>query len=671
MSQNKDDITQPSVPEKDSPIEGPMRWFSGFKAKVVTVVAVTMSVYCLCYLLHIFDELGYFIPGIAHRSIFLAFVLTLSFMLMPMSKGAAKGKLPWYDILFILVGVAGPVYNFFTWAENSERYIYGEFHTYELMFLFTTLVAVLEATRRALGLAIPIVTMVFLLHMFYGSYITGPLHAPKVELVDVAHTMLYVDEGLYGIALGVASSIIIAFLIFSRFMFNTGAGDFFINLALSIFGHVRGGPAKVAVVASGFMGMISGSTTGNIAATGVFTIPMMKRTGYTPEFAAAVETVASNGGKIMPPIMGVVAFVMAEWLGIGYWSICLAAFIPAFLYFIAVFIMVDAEAGRLGLKGMPRSECPPMIQTLKGGWIYFVPILGLIFLLGVLMYSPETSILYALAILILLSALKWVFGASNRQGTSFQGAAQSAGKIGVATLKGGAIGVIMPGIACAAAGIIIGTLSVTQIGIVLSDVAVALAGDNLLIMLALAAFACFILGMGMESLPAYIMVVLVVAPAMIAFGVPPLHTHLFVFWWAIVSFITPPVAVGAYVAAGFAGASPMRTGFKAMRLGFCTYTLPFMFVYNPALLLQGSAGEIAVAAVTSLVGTALLAWGIAGYFIRQENRLQQVLLFAAGLSFITLDVKFVVLGLALGAIAIGWQMRGVLGERAGPKMPSG
>ena len=630
----------------------------------MTVVAVLMSIYAILFVGRVIDNLGIFIPQLAHRSLILAFLLTLCFLTLPIRGGKSKNSLPWYDILIILLAIAGPLYNFFTWKGNADRYAYQDLYLFEIVLAFITILAVLEATRRALGLAMPLVALLFLLHMFFGRYIPGVFHVHEVTIVDVATAFIYYDAGIYGVALGVAATIIIMFIIFSQFMFATGAGDFMIKLALSLFGHVRGGPAKVAVVASGFMGMMSGATTANIASTGVFTIPMMKRTGYTPEFAGAVETVASNGGQVMPPIMGLVAFVMAQWLGINYWSIVLVSFIPAFLYFIAVFIMVDSEAAKVGLRGMPRSECPPLLKTLKEGWIFLIPLFLLIFLLGVLMYSPETSILYALGALLLLSVIKWVPGAYKKEDTTVQGAAKSAWKVGVAGLSGGATGMIRPGIACACAGLIIGALSVTQIGIVLSDAAVALAGDNQLILLALAAFACFILGMGMSSLPAYILVVIVVAPALLSFGVSPLASHLFIFWFAIVSFITPPVAIGAYVAAGIAGGSPMKTGLRAVRLGFCTYILPFMFVYKPALLLQGSVGEIILAVITSLVGVALISWGIGGYFLRRENLPQQLLFMAAGIMFATMEPKMVIVALVLGAIVIGWQVGTLLRERA-------
>jgi TRAP transporter 4TM/12TM fusion protein len=352
---------------------------------------------------------------------------------------------------------------------------------------------------------------------------------------------------------------------------------------------------------------------------------------------------------------------------VTYWSIVVAAFIPAILYFIAVFIMVDARAARLGLHGLPRSECPPVFKSLKEGWLFFLPLLTLLFFLGVLLYSPQTSILYALGVLLLLNMSKWVSGASRKEAITVQAASQSAWRVSIKGLRGGAAAMLIPGIACAAAGILLGALSITQIGIPLSEAAVTFAGDNQLVLLILAAFACFILGMGMGSLPAYIMVVIIVAPALLAFGVPPLLTHFFVFWFAITCFVTPPVAVGAYVAAAIAGASPMKTALRAVGLGFCVYTLPFMFVYNPALLLQGSPIEIVLAAVTALVGVSLFSLGIGGHFLRSTNWPQRLLFLAGGAMFMTLNLQMVLIGLALGIIAIGWQIRAVRRERAAEK----
>jgi TRAP transporter 4TM/12TM fusion protein len=637
-------------------------------SKVVTVIGVVTSVYAILFVSHAFDAIGIFIPQLAHRSLILAFLLTLCLLLFP-ARGRSRAGVPWYDVLLILVGIAGPLYNFFTWAGNAERYAYQDFYLFETIFFFTTTLVVLEAGRRAVGLAMPLVALLFLLHMFFGNLLTGVFRVHQVKIPDVVSAFAYHDSGTYGIALGVAATIIIMFIIFSQFMFATGAGDFFIKLALSLFGHVRGGPAKVAVVASAFMGTMSGATTANIASTGVFTIPMMKRIGYKPEFAGGVECAASNGGQIMPPIMGLVAFVMAEWLGIAYWNIVLVSFIPALLYFMAVFIMVDSEAARLGLSGMPRSECPPVLKTLKEGWIFLLPVFLLVFLLGALMYSPETSVLYALGALLLLSLIRGAFGLYQKEGTTVQGVGRSVWRTGISGLKGGATGMVRPGIATACAGLIIGALSITQLGIVLSDAAVALAGGSQLALLLLAAVACFILGMEMTSLPAYIMVVIVVAPALLEFGVPPLSAHLFVFWFAITSFATPPVAVGAYVAAGIAGASPMKTAWRAVRLSFCTYILPFMFVYNPALLLDGSAGEIALVVLASAVGVSLIAWGLGGYLLRRENLLQQLLLLAAGAMFVVLELPIVIAGLILGAAVMGWQVRTLLRERAAVKYP--
>lgn len=628
-----------------------------------------MSVYDILFVLRFFDNIGHSVPQMAHCSLNVAFILTLGFLLLPRRKGEPKDRVPWYDILFIIIGVAGPLYNFFFWLGNAERYAFEQYTPLEVAFVFGTILVLLEAGRRALGLAVPLVQIVFLAHMWFGSHISGPFHVHPVRVTDIVN-FAYHDGGLYGSVMAIASTIIVMFMIFSQFMFATGAGDFFIKFALSLVGPVRGGPAKVAIIGSALLGTITGATMANVAATGVFTIPMMKRVGYKPEFAGAVESVASNGGQIMPPIMGLVAFVMAGWLGIPYWSICVRSFVPALLYFSSVFLMVDAEAGRMGLRGMPRSECPPLLKTINEGWLFFLPLSLLIFLLAVLQYSPQTSITYALGVLLLLSVTKWAFGAYKKGGATVQGAAQSARKVGVTALRGGATGMLIPGIACAGAGLIIGTLQATQIGIVLSDAAITVAGGNQLLLLALAALACFILGMGMSSLPVYIMVVVVVAPALLKFGVPPLLSHLFVFWWALTSFITPPVCGACFMAGAIAGANPLKVGVIATRLGVCTFTLPFMFVYRPALLLQGSTGEIIFAVIAALVGVLFLSWGLAGYALRSTNVSQRLLFLAAGIAFITLELKMVVVGVILGALALGWQIRTLRLERAAIKVPS-
>ena len=643
----------------------------GWKVKITTAVAVLMSLYHIIFVSHGFDALDIYIMSVPHRSLSLAFLLALTFLVLPGRK-ADKGKVRWYDILLIVVGIAGPLYNFFTWDVNiNQRYAFGKLNTYDLALGITTVITVLEATRRAIGIGFPIVVIAFLGYMILGSNFSGVLRVQSVTLTEVINFLVYQDSGIYGVAYGVAATVIIMFIIFSQFLFVTGAGDFFINIALSLMGHVRGGPAKVAILSSALMGTVSGSTTANIASTGTFTIPMMKRIGYAPEFAGAVETVASNGGQIMPPVMGLVAYVMAEWLGMPYWSICVAAIIPALLYYIAVFVMVDAEAAKLHLHGLPRAECPRLSKVLPQGWVFILPLALLIYLLGVMGYSPQFAALYALATLLIIGIIKWVLGASKRGGTNARAAVRSAYSTTVSGLSGGATSLIQAGMGCACAGILIGAMAVTQLGLKMADTAVAISAGNQMILLILAGFTCFILGMGMGSLAIYIMVVIVVAPALLQIGVPSLASHMFVFWFALTCFLTPPVAVGAFVAAGIANASPMKTAWRATMLGFCTFTLPFMFVYKPALLLIGaSPGDIAVAVIMALIGIVLLSWGLSGYALMVTNLLQRSLLLLSGLLFIIMDWRLGLVGIAIGSVVLVWQIRSILRQRAQVKVQS-
>ncbi|MFH0914336.1 MAG: TRAP transporter fused permease subunit [Chloroflexota bacterium] len=652
-----------SQERKDSPLSPGMRMLTGVSGKAVTIISVLMSLYALLYSGRLFDRLGLYIPAVPHRSLILAFVLALCFLLLPMGKRQNKNRLPWYDIILALIAVSGPLYNFFFWERNIDRYAFSQFYPYETILCYTTVLTLLEASRRVIGLAFPLVAVGFLLYTFFGPYVPGALRIPFLSFADITLYLTYQDSGVYGIALGLASTVILMFIIFSRFLFVTGAGEFFINLALSLMGHVRGGPAKVSVVASALFGTVSGSTTANVASTGVFTIPMMKRIGYRPEFAGAVESVASNGGQIMPPVMGMVAFLMAEFLGVSYWSICVAAFVPALLYYIAVFVMVDAEAARQGLSGLPRSECPSFIKTLKSGWIFLLPLVGLVYLLGVLQYSAETSVLYATGMIIILAILKWAFGAYQRHESLAQRHLGSAYKMGISGLSGGAIGIIPVATGCALAGVVIGAMSITQLGLKMADLAVSIAAGNQLVLLMLAAVACFILGMGMSSLPAYIMVVIVVAPALLRMGVPALSSHFFVFWWSLTSFITPPVAMAAYVAAAIAQTSPNKVALNATRLGICTFVLPFMLVYNPALMLKGTLPEILQAVLLALIGVVLLSWGLGGYALKRTSPWQRVFLLIAGIVFMTMDIRLALGGIVLGATTIIWQMRDKLRER--------
>ncbi len=630
------------------------RVFDGIKGKIVTMICIAMSTYCLCFSLRIFDNVGYFIPFISHVAIFLAFLLDIGFLLLPAKSKEKKGVLPWYDVIFIFASTASLIYLFFTYDANAERYTFMSFTDVEIVMGVLTLIGVLEITRRALGFAMPLVSLLFIALMFWGTHLKGAFKIRPIGVDEAVGNLIYHNVGILGVAMETAATIIVMFVIFSSLLFIMGGGDFFIKLATCLVGRFRGGHAKIAVLASAFMGMMSGSTTANVASTGVLTIPMMKKAGFTPEYAGAVEAVSSNGGQIMPPIMGLVAFVMADWLGISYWYLAVCAVIPALFYFAAVLIMVDCESRRLKIKGVPVEALPKTINTLKEGWYYILPILGLVYFLGFLRYSAEAAVMYAIGLLLAVYFLKEFVEVWQKRKV-FKQVTKEFKVIVVNTLKSSAIGMLKPGIACACAGIIIGSLSVTQIGLVIADSLISLAGSSQLLLLLMAAFACFVFGMGMSSLPAYMIVAIFVVPALSKFGVPDLASHFFIFWFAITSFITPPVALGAFVAAGIAGGKPFETALYSTKIGFCSFTLPFLFVYNPALLLMGTTTEIVSAAITGLIGVTYICFGISGYAINKCNFVERIALVVCGIILAAINGFETIIPITIGLLILIYQ----------------
>ncbi len=507
--------------------------------KATALVSIVMCLYHITFISGLFHRVGLYVLLQSHVGISLGFILILAFLIFPAKKGAKRDKLPWYDFLFILGAVAATGYYAFFYDIVEAHLTHAAPTAGDMILLLVLIVTLFEAARRIIGLAMPIIVACFLVYTFTSEYFPGFLLV-KSPTLERTVTYLYLSgEGIFGLIMRVAATIIIIFLIFSQFLMGSGAGKFFINLAFALVGHVRGGAAKAAIVASAGMATISGTISGNVAATGAVTIPMMKSIGYKPEFAAAVEAVASKGGQLTPPVMGAIAFVMAEMTGIPYWDIALAAAVPAFLYFLALFIQVDLEAGKLGLKGLPRSELPSLKKTLKEGWFYLIPLIMLVVFLGVLRLSPELSGLYAVAILVLVTA----FNKKARMGLKkIMNAFAGTGRL-----------FCTAGITLALAGIILGVLAVTGVGVRLGTGITGIAGGNMLLLAAMTALACFILGMGMTSIAIYITLAVLVAPALIqGGGITIMAAHLFVVYWGAVSFITPPVALAVYVASAIA-----------------------------------------------------------------------------------------------------------------------
>lgn len=633
---------------------------------IVTVLATALSLVSILYVSNVLKIINIHFTQLPYLSLMLAILLALVLLKYSLNGKVRKGQPPIYDIILILLGVAGPLYNFVFWEGQMARMSFLEFYHFEYTFAFFTIIVTLEATRRVLGNSMTLIAAFFVTHALFSGYFPSFLYVGSPSLSRAATTLVYSSQGLYGIAFYTAAVVVVVFTIFGQFLLVSGAGEFFNDMSMALFGRFRGGPAKMAVASSAVFGTLTGATTANIATTGAITIPLMKNLGYKKEFAAAVEAVASNGGQIVPPVMGVVAFIMAEWLGIPYWDVCLAAIIPAMLYFLAVFIMVDSEAVRQNLKGLSSRQCPSAWKTLKSGWYYIFPILALIYMIGALRYSPEYSGLYALVILLVLYLIITTIDFVKAEGRFGLGTLKSVAAFLINGLSKGAIGVLPALMACATAGLVIGSLDLSQFGLKLSHGIVFLAGDNQFLLLVLAAGCCYLLGIGMTSIPAYMMVVILVAPALQKFGIDPLISHMFVFYWAIASFITPPIALGAYVAAAIAEARPMKTGFIAMRLGVVLYIVPFLFVYKPELLLIGSPSSILGTTILATAAVVLLSYGISRTLLIKLEWKESILLLLAGAVLCQGSIYAILIAACLSGVTIFWQLRktGHLGQKA-------
>ena len=592
---------------------GKLRYF-------VDGAAVLVALYHIFFISGLADLLGIHLFLLRYRAGSLATVLFLVFLIYPANKKAIKNTLDWHDILFIIMGVAPCIY-LFIFAEqliaNDQMFYYMP----AIITFIPLLIALLEAARRITGIAIVIIASIFFFFPMFQSHIPGLLGGKSFTFPPIASLLLIdLNLGILGVAYGAASSIIIIFILFSNFLITSGASSFFLNLALSIIGPVRGGAAKVAVIASSFFGTLSGSVSANVAATGSITIPMMKNIGYKPSFSGAVEAVSSNGGQLVPPVMGMVAFVMADVTGIPYWRIAVASILPAVLYYVGLFIQVDMEAAKTGIKGLPRDQLPSFRETMKGGWFYLLPLAGLIVFLIALKYTPEVSGLYAIVTLFVVT----LFTKDGRLGP----------KKVTKALVGGARAFVMPAAICALLGIIMGSVMQTGVGIKISSFLIEISGGSILILLLLTAFVCYILGGEMGSIALYIMMVALTAPALLKAGIDTMPSHLFVLWYGLTSFITPPVCIAIYVACSISGSSIWKTAFTAMRLGIATYLVPFMFVYRPALLMIGSTREIVIAMLTCLVGISGIAVGVSGHFLVRLKWIEMVLFFCGGILLI-------------------------------------
>ncbi|MBW2027694.1 MAG: TRAP transporter fused permease subunit [Deltaproteobacteria bacterium] len=588
----------------------------GIRSKLALVVAILWALYTLAYLTNVFFYLGVVIYSITHRAISSGLICSLVFLLFPFKKGTPRGKLPWYDVIPILVVIAGCAYI----AVNANQLVAeGRLitNTYEMALATLLFASVVEAIRRTIGSILAVIIVSSFFYAVYSNHFPGFLRSTGFSYPIILGWMYLSAEGLWGMILGIVSTIVAGFIIFGGFLRALGASDFFNDLALAAAGHLRGGAAKASVIASTFFGTISGSTAANVATTGQITIPLMKKTGYERNYAGAVEATASLGGMFMPPVMGATAFLIAEFLQVTYWSVCVAAFLPAMAYYGTLLAQVDLEAAKIGLKGLPRESLPSVRKTLLRGWQYLLPFALLLFLLGGLRYSAQTSIMYTLGALIIVS--------------SFRKESRLTLRKLITALEESAKGMLPIIPLCTGIGVLVGSIEITGAGTKFTSELLNMSGGNLGILLLLTGLAAFILGMGMTAVSVYLLTVVLLAPALIKAGVEPIAAHMFLFYFGCLSFITPPVCVDAYIAAGIAGGEPFKTGFRAMRLGFAAYLVPWAFIFNPGILMIGSFEEVLSTFFFVTLGAMTMGVVFEGYLMARIYAWERFLLTACSL----------------------------------------
>jgi len=608
--------------------------FRTLTTKLIAVIAVAMSAY------HLYT--GYFgaPEALLHRSTHLLFVLVLIFFLFPLSTKERVKKFRWMDGILILLTLASIGYLFVNYEYMITRYPYVHPLTSADMFFGIVLTLLLiEGSRRVIGPALPITAAVFLAYAYVGQYLPGLLRHTGFTTEVIVDQLYMATEGIFGIPLGVSATYVILFIIFGTFLEKSGTGQLFMDFASAITGWTRGGPGKISCISSALFGTISGSAVANVMVDGWLTIPLMKRTGFSPPFACAVEATASTGGQIMPPVMGAAAFVMAEFMGIPYLTVCKHAIIPALLYYLSVFMAVHFEALRTDLRGM--IEAPPRLAAvfLSRGHL-LLPVVVMLYILfeG---YTPMYACIFSIIAALILANVK----KETRMGLK---------KI-LNALEDGAKGALQVACACACAGIIIGIVNLTGLGLKFTGFVLYLAGESLAPALFFTMIAGIILGMGLPTTAAYIVMAALLVPGLVKLGIVPIAAHMFAFYYAIISAITPPVALAVYAGAGLAGSNIWKTGLAAVRIGAPGFIIPFMFAYEPSLLFVGSTWEILSAFISASIGVIMLAGGLIGWFAWKTNIGERFLLVAGAVLLIKPGIYTDIAGLIFLGIVIGLQ----------------
>ncbi len=668
--------------------ESAFRTLTGFRGLILSGILILFS------LLQLYSTWR-IIPSTHMRPIHLGIVLMLSYLLYPARRKSRKDNLPWYDVVLALLSLAVYLYQVIFFNQITMQFGYTDFQIY---LGLVGILLLLEACRRVVGLPIVIISLCFVAVGLFGRSMPGFLANRGFTVKQLVQYLFYTQEGVFGTPIGASSTFIFLFILFGSFLEKTGVGEFFIDLSNAICGHQRGGPAKVAVITSAFEGTVSGSSVANTVGSGSFTIPMMKRLGYKPEFAAAVEAAASTGGQIMPPVMGAAAFLMAESIGLPYGVIVKAAIIPALLYFVGIYIITDLEARKQGLVGMDKDKMPKLAKVMLERGFLMLPLVAIIAILA-MGFTPTMAALIGIVTAIIGSYLRTFAelvcvlvrgkkaykmvanGEGVPEGTSYGKALLTAikktqglhGMDYLKALEGGARSIIGVALACGTAGIIAGMITKTGIGLKMGTGLSAIASGNLLLLLLFTMLASILLGMGVPTTANYLITSTIMAPIVykaLTLSLPEVYgalsainpgyallpAHLFTFYFGIIADITPPVALAAMAGAAIAKSDPLKTGLEASKLAIAAFLVPYLFVISPQMLMLNARWyEVAQIVITSLVGMFGIGMGLERYWKTKLNLLQMLMALAGGLMLVYPDTLTDVIGIVLVGLVVAWQ----------------
>ena len=583
---------------------------------LTATLASLITVIALAWAMDLFQKFAIYLYPAQIVTGILGLAITTAFVHLPARRHSTRRRTPWFD--WLAAGIA-----LLTAGWMSVRYpqlvdLTVDAPREAVIIGMIVIVLTLEALRRATGLALPIIVITFLTYAVAGHLIPGPFAAQQTNWDVLAGFLAFDANALPGGPLLIVCNIVISFVFFGSLLRVTGGADFFANLAQALMGRYRGGPAKVAVAGSALFGSISGSAVANVAATGVVTIPMIRKSGYSAERAAAIEAVSSTGGQLLPPVMGAAAFLMSDFLQIGYTQVVLAALIPGILYYVSLFIQVDLLAWREGYAGLDEKEAG-RVRDLADGWFFLLPFIALVLALFVFNVYPQTAAIVASVVLVAGAAI-----------FSYKGSRPDLAQIAEA-VRGTGLIVLDLVLICAGAGIVIGVLANSGLGFTFTNSLFLLGSGSPVLLLLLAALVCVVLGMGLPTLGVYVLLATLVAPGLVEIGITPIAAHLFVMYYGMMSMITPPVAVAAFTAAGIAGADPMRTALTSVKTGWLAYVIPFIFVFSPGLTMKGGLSLVAITVAAVVMAIFLLSIALTGYFMRPVGNVQRMLALVAGL----------------------------------------